>query len=58
MEGLVFVWVLGIVLYCLGWVLAITFERRTALYAALAVLGVIVCALSVLAGTGHQLGMH
>lgn len=50
---IVLAWVLGATLFVYGWALAVVMERRNALYAGLAILGVIICALSAIVGYGR-----
>ncbi|MDQ6831239.1 MAG: hypothetical protein M3081_20435 [Gemmatimonadota bacterium] len=54
MVMIVFGWILGVTVFCYGWLLAITDKRRATMYALLAIVGVIICAASVYIGAGQN----
>ncbi len=52
---MVFAWILGVSLFCYGWLLAITAERRKTLYALVALAGVAICIISAVVAQGQHL---
>ncbi len=54
MVMIVFGWVLGVSVFCYGWLLAISDKRRAAIYAVLAIVGLIICGISVYVGAGQN----
>ncbi len=55
MPVMVLSFVLGVSLFVYGWLLAITAERRNALYAIIAVIGLAICIVSGVVAQGQHL---